>query len=236
MQRFQYKDDLLKRVACGLHLLTYQLKNKKANHEEIIEILGDDKKFESKFKEFERTSTNGKKRLWCCVRDYKKGVYHKIFTDAVRDTSNSDAVGLINKWKNLPMDQIELPGDVWNNKPSFRDNLFERVLDFKNIPKAWRMPRIIRELYSQLNSKKEIGDFYPEQFDITFDFVPRMCEKKLCNVCLFGKNGVESICIPTEDKYCPVALLSCGYIFKCKSDGCILKDGISRGICKGGLR
>ena len=134
------------------------------------------------------------------------------------------------------MDQIELPGDVWNNSPLFRDNLFEKVLDLENIPNTWGMARIIREVYIQLNSKKEIGYFYPEQFDITFDFVPRMCNKKLCNVCLFGKNGVESICIPTEDKYCPVALLSCGYVYRCKRDGCIIKEGISRGICKGGLR
>jgi len=236
MERFQGKDDLLIRVACGLHLLTYQLENKKANNEKIITIIEDDEKFESKLEEFKRTSTNGKKRLWCCVRDYKKGLYHEIFTKAVREVSHSNAEELINIWKNLPMDQIELPGDVWNNSPLFRNNLFAKVLDLEDIPKTWGMPRIIRELYVQLNSKKEIGYFYPEQFDITFDFVPRMCNKKLCNVCLFGKNGVESICIPTEDKYCPVALLSCGYVFRCKRDGCILKEGISRRICEGGLR
>ena len=131
------------------------------------------------------------------------------------------------------MDQIELPGDVWNNSPLFRDNLVAKVLDLAVLPKTWKMPKTIREVYEQLKSNKEIDGFYPEQFDITFDFVPRMCNKKLCNVCLFGKNGVESICIPTKDKYCPVALISCSYVFTCKEDSCILKEGISRGICKG---
>ena len=32
------------------------------------------------------------------------------------------------------MDQIELPGDIWNNSPLFRDNLFEKILDLENIP------------------------------------------------------------------------------------------------------
>jgi len=133
------------------------------------------------------------------------------------------------------MNQIELPGDVWNNSPLFRDNLFANVLALNTIPKTWSMPKIIREIYTQVKSDT-IKNFYPEQFDITFDFVPRMCNKKLCNVCLFGKNGVDFICIPTKDKYCPVALLSCGYIAKCKEENCILKKEISKGICSAQLR
>ena len=246
IHRFKDEDDLLIRVSCALHLLTYQLNGingKKANPDNVIKILKNNEKFEEKLKEFKKTSTTGKKRLWCCVRDYKKGLYHKIFTNAIKEeVSNSDAEELINMWNNLPMNQIELPGDVWNNRPLFRDELFAKVLDFDSSPKRkkgdlkWGMPKIIREIYNQLKTDEEVKDFYPEQFDITFDFVPRMCSKKLCNVCLFGKNGVESICIPTKDKYCPVALLSCGYIAKCEEKGCIIKKGISKGICKGGLK
>ena len=236
IQKFQDKNDLLIRVTCGLHLLTYQLENKKANSKKIIEILNDNEKFEKKLKQFKRTSTNGKKRLWCCVRDYKKGLYHEIFNNAIKEITNNDSTKLINVWNKLPMNQIELPGDVWNNSPLFRDNLFVNILDINNIPKTWGMPKITRELYNQLKNNEEVKDFYPEQFDITFDFVPRMCNKKLCNVCLFGNNGIESICIPTKDKYCPVALLSCGYIAKCEGEGCIIKKGTSKGICRGGLR
>jgi len=135
LQRFKNKDDLLIRVACGLHLLTYQLHEKKANHEEIIEIVNDSEKFEKKLKEFKRTSTTGEKRLWCCVRDYKKGLYHRIFNEAMKEVV-PDAEDLINMWNKLPMNQIELPGDVWNNSPLFRDNLFANVLDINSIPKT----------------------------------------------------------------------------------------------------
>lgn len=236
IKKFQHKNDLLLRISCGLHLLTYQLENKKANSKKIIEILNDDVKFEKKLKQFKRTSTTGKKRLWCCVRDYKKGLYNEIFNDALKESTNNDSTTFINVWNKLPMNQIELPGDVWNNSPLFRDNLFANILDIDNIPKTWQMPIIIRKLYNQLKNSKEVKDFYPEQFDITFDFVPRMCNKKLCNVCLFGENGVEKICIPTDDKYCTVALVSCGYFASCIGDDCILKDGIGKGICRGGLK
>lgn len=233
MRRFKDREDLLMRVACGLHLLTYQLDGKKANSEEIIEIINDDEEFEKRLNTFKRTSTSGKKRLWCCIRDYKKGLYHQIFNSAVKEVASEDAEELISKWESLPTDQIELPGDVWNNSPLFRENLFANILDIESIPKTWKMPDVVRELYHQLKEHKDVYYFYPEQFDITFDFVPRMCNKELCKVCLFGRDGVEYICIPTKDKYCPVALVSCGYITKCMESDCIIKTGISKGICTG---
>ena len=239
LQRFEGEDDLLVRVACALHLLTYHLNKKEKNSEEwvseILDILRDERKFEERLVKFKRTSTTGKKRLWCCVRDYKKGVYNRVFNDAIKEVVDGNyRRKFLSVWNGLPMDQIELPGDVWNNSPLLRDNLFADVLNFNTIPKSWNMPRIIREIYNQL--KGEVKGFYPEQLDVTFDFVPRMCNRKLCDVCLFGENGVDPICIPTKDKYCPVALISCGYKAKCEEENCIIKEGISKGICKGRLK
>jgi len=235
IRRFKDKEDLLIRIACGLHLLTYQLDSKKANPKETLRILNDDQEFEKKVEFFKRNATLGKKRLWCCIRDYKKGLYHKVFNEAIREVSGTEASKLISIWDNLPMEQIELPGDVWNNSPLFKNNIFAKILDIDSIPKTWGMPEIIRDIYKQLKDSGEINNFYPEQFDVTFDFVPRMCSKKLCDVCPFGQKGVELLCIPSEGKYCPVALLSCGYATKCVGEegDCILKEGISKGICEG---
>jgi len=234
IKRFKDREDLLIRIACSLHLLTYQLDGKKANPKKTLRILNDEREFEKKVEYFKNNSTSGKKRLWCCIRDYKKGLYHKVFSEAIREVTGREVSRFIGIWDNLPMEQIELPGDVWNNSPLFKDNLFARILDIDSIPKTWGMPEIIRDIYKQLKSPEETNDFYPEQFDITFDFVPRMCSKKLCNVCPFGQNGVKLICIPTEDKYCPVALLSCGYMAKCEGEkgNCILRKGVGKGICK----
>ena len=215
--------------------MTYQLDSKKANSKETLRILNDEREFEKKVEYFKKDSTSGKKRLWCCIRDYKKGLYHKVFSEAIREVTGREASKFISIWDNLPMEQIELPGDVWNNSSLFKNNLFAKILDIDSIPKTWEMPEIIRDIYKQLKNSEEINDFYPEQFDITFDFVPRMCSKRLCDVCPFGQKGVELVCIPSEDKYCPIAFLSCGYMAECvgvKGD-CILKEGIGKGICMG---
>lgn len=233
IQKFQSKGDLLIRVACGLQLLTYQLNKEKADSEEIKKILNDDDQFDKKLDKFKKTSTDSKKRLWCCVRDYKKGQYNEIFNNAIREVSGNDADELINEWNNLPMNQIELPGDVWNNSPLFKEKVIGNLINIAEIKKTWRMSKIIREIYDKLKINETINDFYPEQFDVTVDFVPRMCSKKLCKVCLFGPTSAKSICIPTDDKYCPVALVVCGYIHECKQDGCPIKEDIGKGICYG---
>lgn len=237
IKRFQNEEDLLKKVACALHLLTYQLNRKKADSMAIIKILNNEVEFNKKFKIFKQTSTIGKKRLWCCIRDYKKSLLHKTFNEAMNEIADNGEE-LSNIWNNLPMNQIELPGDVWNNNPLFKNNLFANIIDLNSVPKNWQMPEIVRNLYNQLKNDEGIENFYPEQFDITFDFVPRMCDKKLCNICLFGKDGANLICITTQDKYCPVALLSCGYISKCAENqkDCIIKKGIGKGICRSGLK
>lgn len=230
LKKFFDEDDLLIRVACGLHLLTYNLSGKKADPKKAIQIL-DNTEFEKKLAAFKKTATEGKKRLWCCIRDYKKGFYHKVFEEAVKESTGADSKALIHRWNSLAMDDIELPGDVWNNNPLFRDNLITPMIDF-NGSKSLTMPKIVRNLYNQLKNNSNINGFYPEQFDITFDFVPRMCSQKLCEVCVFGTKGIESICIPSTDKYCPVALVSCNYMVKCSKDNCSIKENIGRSICK----
>jgi hypothetical protein len=233
IQKFQNTENLLVRIACGLHILTYQLgQGKMAEPEQATRTLNDPNNFERTFAAFREKSTDNKKRLWCSVRDYKKGLYNTIFNEAIREVAGNQAEELVNLWNNLSMNQIELPGDVWNNSPLFKDNLFADVLDMSSIPKSWGMPRIIRELYNNL--PENTNDFYPEQFDITFDFVPRMCSKKLCDVCPFGQSGTDRICAPNSEKLCPVALVSCGYISTCvgKNATCIIKGGTGSKTCK----
>ncbi|MCD6542061.1 MAG: hypothetical protein J7K38_01895 [Thermoplasmata archaeon] len=239
IERFKNKhtDELLQRVACALYLLTYDAKGK--------DILKDDEKFEKKFDKFKRSITNGKKRLWAALRDYKKGWYSKIFKGAIEEVvGKAEADRWIEIWDGLPNYQLELPGDVWNNYPAIRKSLLAKALDINSIKerkgndnkkeRTRDIPQIIRELYNQLKREGiDFGKFYPERFDITFDFAPRMCDKGLCHICIFGENGAEFICIPSKDKYCPVALICCGYTVKCRGEkNCIIRQGISKGICE----
>jgi len=238
LQKVGTEQDILLRVACALHLLSYQLNRNRADSANILQILKNQNKFNNKLDKFKRYSTDDKKRLWCCIRDYKKGLFYKIIINGIKEVcNNNDYLAVSNIWSQLPMHLIELPGDVWNNNPLTRNNLFENVIDLNSIPRSWEMPKIIRNLFDSYKDNKEIHNFYPEQFDITFDFVPRMCTKKLCNVCPLGPKGAELVCIPTEEKLCPVALISCGYITKCcgRENRCLIKENIGKGICKGAL-
>ena len=116
--------------------------------------------------------------------------------------------------------QLELPGDVWNNNPKFRKCIFKdtEYENFKGITS-----KLLRDIY-----EKEIIDIgYPECFDITFDFVPRMCELENCSICPFGlTNGkatnFHKVCINFQGKFCPVVLSSCNYYTDCSGDQCDL--------------
>ena len=67
---------------------------------------------------------------------------------------------------------------------------------------------------------------YPEQFDVTFDFVPRMCEKNNCDICPFNltnkNNNIDKICVNDKSKYCTVAQICCNYKCMCKPNECTI--------------
>ena len=79
------------------------------------------------------------------------------------------------------------------------------------------------KLLRQIYNKENIVEGYPEQFDVTFDFVPRMCDRNNCDICPFNtKNKIKNICVKDSNKYCTVALVSCNYKCKCDPKGCEL--------------
>ncbi|MFO7957388.1 MAG: hypothetical protein R6X33_09835 [Candidatus Brocadiia bacterium] len=175
-----------------------------------------------------------RKRLWAALRDYlKRPELNTYFVDALReaevpgadrwDGSNPELVGALHV--------LELPGDVWNNAETFRTGLFSPYLIGER--KSWDMPRTIREVYDRLAAEDEIG-FYPEQLDVTFDFVPRMCEQQMCRACPFGA-GVAQLCHEDREVWCPVVLSCCGYTVRCEPNSCTLRDDAVLGLCQNAL-
>ena len=172
-----------------------------------------------------------RKRLWCSLRDYLKSPeFNDCFVAGLRDVGVENA----QRWERAnpalkkALGSLELPGDVWNNAEVFRKGLFSPYLH--NERSSWDMPHTIRKVYDLMIEEQEL-DFYPEQLDVTFDFVPRMCEGKMCSVCLFG-DGVEHLCHQQSDYLCPVVLVACGYKHKCSPDTCSFKDNSVRGFCQ----
>lgn len=171
----------------------------------------------------------GKKRLWCSIRDYLKSPeFNAYLVSAIETIDPVEA----KRWKRRnarlksALQVIELPGDVWNNNRVFRDGLFTPRLG--PIPKTWDMPRTVRSIYEQM--KGQGMTFYPEQLDVTFDFVPRMCDRLMCHVCPFGR-GILRLCHQKRGLFCPVTLAACGYVHPCNPKKCPVKENGAAGAC-----
>lgn len=151
------------------------------------------------------------KRVWCALRDYlKANIFNEFFEEVFKDIKVS---------KDKLLYYLELPGDVWNNNPTFRKCVFSE--ETNNIA----LNQYLREIFYKKNGK---FDYYPEQFDCTFDFVPRMCEspENNCCFCPFNKqkeNDFDKYCVNENGKMCTIAKICCGYDFECIGDDCQLR-------------
>ena len=162
---------------------------------------------------------NSMKRVWCALRDYLKDpAYCDDFKAELQGCGVSQALldALFDENKNHQnaCQWIELPGDVWNENSEFRRCITEDT--------SGKLGALLRKEYEKLQGK---GEGYPEEFDTTFDFVPRMCELGNCDICpfaavkgekVFDKAKVAALCVDDTNKYCPLVLNYCGYYYKCK--------------------
>jgi hypothetical protein len=225
-------DKSINKIAFGFYLLGYYkigrpksteynkiMADAKENTKSVLDILKDKGEFKRMFENEWKSHKFDQKRVWCSLRDYVKSPEFKGYMS--EGFKNIDKNELIDKWDNLDQSELELPGDVWNNKSKFKKCLFEDLIDFK---KSEASPRFIRRVYKDFKVyEKNVG--YPEMFDVTFDFVPRMCANNLCDFCIFNEdNKLGCLCTKDESKYCPVIMISCGYANKCKIKECPVVD------------
>ncbi|MGA3143278.1 MAG: hypothetical protein ABSF10_09590 [Verrucomicrobiota bacterium] len=236
----------IRKLAAAFHFLTYmdigivkagevqdrmaELKLKTGLEEQLSAFLRNSKVFVADLNS--AFSTHRKKRLWCSIRDYlKSDEFNSYLVGALEQIDTDEAP----RWSRKNVEKaalamMELPGDVWNNDPIFRDGLFSPHVG--SIPKSWDMPRTIRAIHTQMEGQG--ATFYPEQLDVTFNFVPNMCGKLQCHRCIFG-GGIGKLCHQQRGFYCPVTLAACGYFFVCDPDNCAFKSDSVRGVCKARL-
>ncbi len=232
---FRPEDDdrqAIRRMATALDKLTYAVRTVPAG--QFDQGLDEMEKKAEEFRMPPKAKPGhmfNRKRLWCCVRDYLKSPeFNKVFVAALkkRSAENPERWNRQNDELKQALDAIELPGDVWNNSETVRDGLFTPCLSGK--PQSWKMPQTIRGVHKLLSEDRDLR-FYPEQLDVTFDFVPRMCERSMCNVCLFG-DGIGGVCHQKPGLSCPVALVSCGYRHDCNPAECRLKRNEAKAYCR----
>jgi hypothetical protein len=225
--------DAIRRMATALDHLTYAVGQVSAGQFDKVlnkmseEVIKFRQRNDIKKELFKR------KRLWCSLRDYLKSPeFNQVFVAALKNNGMENP----ERWdkKNLDaktLGAIELPGDVWNNAKVFRDGLFSSDLIKRD--KNLDMPQTIRIVYEHLIKDHDL-QFYPEQLDVTFDFVPRMCQRNMCDVCLFG-NGIEQVCHKKSDCLCSVSLISCGYKQICNPEKCKLKENGVKKYCRNSM-
>ena len=232
--------ELIKKILFSLYLLSYfdigQLKRADIEEYEIIKtralnrkervlnILKNESLFQIEYTKFFKSEKKfNQKRAWCSLRDYCKSSFKDEFIKMLNEIDATVVSKLFlptHELKKELYSEFELPGDVWNNNSTYRKCLFPQG----TYPQKLRLAKLLRDIYN--NNHPSVG--YPEQFDITFDFVPRMCEQKdNCRICPYGLlNGkakdFNKLCIKDETKFCPILYVGCNYSILCKGEKCPL--------------
>jgi hypothetical protein len=191
--------------------------------DKVWNIIHSNELFESEYQKFNVEQRFTQKRAWCSLRDFfKSPEFKEYFKNALLEQGLSE-VEIQELLSLKSLQQFELPGDVWNNNSRFRNCILEGT-EYQNSNQP--LNKILRDYFN--NNESEIGDSYPEQFDITFDFVPRMCMNNNCDICPIGllkdhsKSGFSKTCVKNPDLYCSVALIDCGYKTGCYAQECNL--------------
>lgn len=221
------KNDIIRRLLFSLYLLTYfdigkpksdDISNYEYNlskaiqrKELVLKLLNDEITFDEHLKIFKKKIMFKQKRAWCSLRDFIKSYeFHPYFKNAMMQYIKDEDIQALKTEECLG--QFVLPGDVWNNNSVFGKCILGKT-PYENSKKSLNI--ILDNYY--VKNKPKIG--YPEQFDVTFDFVPRMCKKNNCDICpiknINSNNNIEKICVNNKDKYCTVALCSCNYKSNC---------------------
>jgi len=168
------------------------------------------------------------KRLWASFRDYvKRGSYHeKVFLEGLENAGATQILHLLGENRKQVLCALELPGDVWNL--AFNQRLFDSRVN---------SPSDLREKYNALCADGLLSDdFYPEQFDMSFDFAPRMCDLGEQLLCPFKKSSkLADYCFGNtgRGKLCPVTKILCGYETDCVPTSCPVLTGLLEDICTG---
>jgi len=228
--RNKSENDFIKRMLFSFYLVTYydikqpssnllsdferNINKAKERRDEILQILNNANRFEKEYKKFIKGKIFEQKRAWCSLRDFLKSPEFKNYFKNALKKEKLPEKDLSNLFSYQSLTQLELPGDIWNNNSKFRECILKGT-EYEDSKEP--LNKILRDFFDK-NGASITG--YPEQFDVTFDFVQRMCELDNCDICPIDKinnkkNNLNKICINDESMYCPIALVSCNYKNDC---------------------
>jgi len=221
------QQDGLRRIAHRLDILTYRLNIPEHRAERLLksqEALADD------FVQWNPQAHVGRKRLWAALRDYRKpgSSWHGYLQDCGANWPK----------ENFDLAQLELPGDIWNQR--FFEHLVQPLAARAGIEIVGNSaPGLARRIYDVVRRLDPDIAFYPEQFDVSFDFAQRMCDTMACWCCPFWRrrppftaNPVQ-LCRREQGEPCALLLITSGYLAAPGESGCPLCQGLADGLCDG---
>ena len=238
-KQHQNREDYITRILFSLYLITYHeigqptksdlvdfrknVSKAEKHTKKVIAILNSVEKFEAEYHTFCKDKKFLQKRAWCSLRDFiKSPEFKEHFKISLKKHGLLDKdIERLLSLKSLQ--QFELPGDVWNNNSRFRQCILKGT-EYENSKVG--LNKILRKYFN--DNQTEMDGYYPEQFDITFDFVPRMCDKNNCDICPIGyvkgikTNIFKKTCVKNTELYCSVALADCNYKIDCFGKDCKL--------------
>lgn len=201
-------------------------KDLKQRHCRIEELLQTEHGLENKYLEWIKHRFH--KRLWAAFRDYvKPGSYHeRIFFRALKQVQANSILYFLQQDRKEALCSLELPGDTWNL--AFNHRLFDIKINH---------PSELRRYYKRLRGTGRLSDeFYPEQFDMSFDFAPRMCDRGEELICPFRNSSkLKEYCLGNsgKGKLCPITRILCSYESDCSPAECPILLGAMEDICSG---
>jgi hypothetical protein len=167
--------NIVRKIACALFLLSYDSLDEK----ETFEILRNKEKFNTYYLDWEKSSRRGKKRLWAAFRDYIRvgSDWRQDFLDALKKLNADEKY--IKLWDKLGkefhyLNQLELPGDIWNAEPEFINEFLiplANAIGISSKNKTKITPNNVSEFVRNVCDKlqKEYGEeIFPEQFDFVW--------------------------------------------------------------------
>jgi hypothetical protein len=239
-------DNRTSRIAFLLYLLTYNeseqgfvsLHGNIGRIERNIEnysyhfnkLINDDKELENSFKQWSKRHRYHK-RLWAAVRDYLKpqSLFREYFVRSLRDIDNKAFANFVQNESGEITDSLELPGDIWNLR------FIAKIFDGKI-----KTSEDLRNHYENIKQSSFFDkEFYPEQFDVSFNFSQSMCDETMETYCPFrAKSKIREYClplmgVPIKDRPCPITMITCGFTYYCNPEGCPVREGITDNLCPG---
>lgn len=226
IHRLHAQPHALRRLVHRLDILTYRLE---IPEEQAVNLLKSEEALAAHFGQWNRRAHERRKRLWAAVRDYRKpgSRWRRYLEDC----------GISWPQENFGLPQLELPGDVWNVR--FFSHLVEPLAMRAGVQVTGNSALDARRIYEFLASVDPDTSFYPEQFDVSFDFAQRMCDAMACWSCPFWArrppftaNPVE-LCRREQGAPCALALTTCGYLTEPADSACPFCQGLADGLCDG---